>query len=117
MLGKEELVSDPRGTLDTLAGKTGLELALDRIEDGEWLEAEARHGTAWITELEGSGPSTANVGSFKRVLTQEEVAIVQKTCRPILEQFGYPLVENPNPGRRDRVRSLFGLKSRGGRKS
>lgn len=113
----ETFVCDPRGSLDALSREIGLRLSLDRLEGSEWLDAKARHEPTWITELEGGAPSTASIGSFKRVLTGEEVAIVQKSCRPILERFGYPLVDNPNPGRRDRARSFFSLKPSGGKKS
>jgi protein-tyrosine sulfotransferase len=89
----EMLVSDMRGSLEALSRDTGLKLSLDRIGGGEWLDAKTRHKPTWITELEGGPPSTASIGSFKRVLTFEEVAIVQQKCGPILEQFGYPAVD------------------------
>jgi protein-tyrosine sulfotransferase len=103
----ETLVGDMRGSLETLSRDTGLKLSLDRIEGGEWLDAKARHKPTWITELEGGPPSTASVGSFKRVLTGEEIAIVQQRCGPILEQFGYPTVarrELCGPGLRGALR-------------
>ena len=58
---------------------------LDRIERPVWLDAEARHEASWVTELEGAGASPASIGSFKRVLTGEEVAMVQEICGPIYE--------------------------------
>jgi hypothetical protein len=108
----EDMASDPRGSLQTLARDTGLELSLDRIEQPVWLDAQARHEASWITELEGAQTSPASIESFKRVLSDEEVAVVQKICKPIMSQFGYTPVADPAPGRRDRVLGLFGLNNK-----
>ena len=85
----EDLASKPRETLQALARDTGLELSLNRIDKPVWLEKDARHEASWVTELEGQKPSPASIGSFKRVLRADEVAIVQKICRPIMMRFGY----------------------------
>jgi hypothetical protein len=85
----EDLASKPRETLEALGRETGLELSVDRIESPVWLERDARHEPAWITELEGQKPSPASIGSFRRVLRPDEVAIVQKICSPIIKLFGY----------------------------
>lgn len=89
MVRYEDLAGDPKATLKALGRDTGLKLSLDRIEDAAWLDAPARHDQAWISELEGAKPSTASIGSFKRVLLGEEVAIVQRVCQPIMSQFAY----------------------------
>jgi hypothetical protein len=68
--------SDPKGSLDALGRDTGLDLALDCIDRPVWLDAQARHEASWITELEGSEASPASIGSFKRVLTGDEIAMV-----------------------------------------
>jgi hypothetical protein len=60
-----------------------------------WLDAQARHEASWITELEGTEASPVSIGSFKRVLTGDEIGTVQEICKPIMSQFGYPLVETP----------------------
>jgi hypothetical protein len=112
----EDIASDPRGSLQTLARNIGLELSLDLIERPTWLDAQARHEASWITELEGAQASPANIGSFKRVLSDEEIAVVQKICKPIMSEFGYTLVADPAPRRRDRVLSLFGLNNRRSRR-
>jgi hypothetical protein len=103
----EAIASDPKGVLETLARDTGLDLALDRIERPVWLDAPARHEASWITELEGAEASPASIGSFKRVLTGDEIAMVQEICEPIMSQFGYAPVETPR--RRGRVLGFFGL--------
>ena len=103
----EETVRDPKGVVATLASEMGLDVALDRIERPVWLDAQARHETSWITDLEGAEASPASIGSFKRVLTGDEVATVQQICAPIMGQFGYPPVETS--GRWGRVVGFFGL--------
>jgi Sulfotransferase family len=100
----EAIAGDPKGSLEALARDAGLEMHLDRIERPVWLDAEARHEASWITELEGAEASPASIGSFKWVLTGEEVAMVQEICKPIMSQFGYAPIETPR--RRGR---FFGL--------
>jgi hypothetical protein len=102
MVRYEAIAGDPKGSLAALARDTGLKTHLDRIERPVWLDAEARHAASWVTELEGAEASPASIGSFKRVLTGEEVAMVQEICEPIMSQFGY------EPWRRLAPGSLFG---------
>lgn len=94
MVRYEDLANDPKSTLKALGRDTGLKLSLDRIEDATWLDAPARHDQAWISELEGAKPSPASIGSFKRVLLGEEIAIVQRVCQPIMSQFAYAPTDN-----------------------
>jgi len=110
MVRYEEIASDPKGALRSLACETGLTLSLDRVEQPVWLDAQARHEASWITELEGAQASPASIGSFKRVLTGEEVATVQKICEPVMTRFGYEPLDDPAPWRWDRVFGAFGLK-------
>jgi hypothetical protein len=110
MVRYEEIASDPKSALGSLACDTGLTLSLDRVEQPVWLDAEARHDVSWITELEGAQASPASIGSFKRVLTGEEVAAVQKICEPVMTRFGYESLDDPAPWRWDRVFGAFGLK-------
>ena len=107
----EDMARHPRGSLQALGRDTGLELSLDRVEQPVWLDAEARHDASWITELEGARASPASIGSFKRVLSNDEVAVVQRICEPIMSRFGYTPIEDPAPGRRDRILGFFGLKT------
>ena len=104
MVRYEAIASDPKASLEALARDAGLKMHLDGIERPVWLDAEARHEASWVTELEGAEASPASIGSFKRVLTGEEVAMVQEICEPIMSQFGYAPVETPR--RRGR---FFGL--------
>jgi hypothetical protein len=95
MVRYEAIASDPKGSLEALARDAGLKMHLDGIERPVWLDAEARHEASWVTELEGAEASPASIGSFKRVLTGEEVAMVQEICGPIMSRFGYAAVETP----------------------
>ena len=105
----EDMTSDPKGSLDTLARQTGLKISLNRIEHPVWLETQARHEASWITELEGGKPSPASIGSFARILRGDEIAIVQSICEPIISRFGYKPVED-RLLRWDRVLKHFGLR-------
>lgn len=109
MVRYEDLASDPKASLQALGRDTGLKLSLDRIEDAAWLDAPARHEAAWISELEGAKPSPASIGSFKRVLLGEEVAIVQRVCQPIMRQFAYMPTDDVEPQRWGRIRRFFRL--------
>jgi sulfotransferase family protein len=106
----EDLASDPKRCLQALGRVTGLKPSLDRIEDAAWLDAPARHEAAWISELEGAKPSPASIGSFKRVLLGEEVAVVQRVCQPIMSQFAYTPTDDVELGRWGRIRRFFRLK-------
>ena len=109
MVRYEDMASDPKGALEALARDTGLDLSLDRIDRPVWLDAEARHEASWITELEGAEASPSSIGSFKRVLNGDEIAIVQQICEPIMSQFGYAPVEDSAPDGGPALR-FFGLK-------
>ena len=87
MVRYETVASDPKGALEALARDTGLDLALDRIDRPVWLDAEARHEASWITELEGAEASPSSIGSFKRVLNGDEIAMVQQICEPIMSSI------------------------------
>jgi hypothetical protein len=85
----EEVVTRPRETLAQLAHKTGLPLSLDSIDSPEWLEAEARHETSWISELEEKRPSPASVGAYKTVMRPKEIALIEQICAPLMTWAGY----------------------------
>jgi Sulfotransferase family len=110
MVRYEDLASDPKASLQALGRDAGLKLSLDRIEDAAWLDAPARHEAAWISELEGAKPSPASIGSFKRVLLDEEVAVVQRVCQPIMSQFAYTPTDEAEPRRWAGIRRFFRLR-------
>ena len=106
----EDVARNTEGALQKLARDTGLTLSLDLIDHPVWLAAEARHETSWITDLEGQKPSPASVGSFKRVLSDSEIALVQGICEPIMTHFGYTAAEDLSPRIRHRLLRYFGLR-------
>jgi hypothetical protein len=110
MVRYEDLASDPKASLQALGRDAGLKLSLDRIEDAAWLDAPARHEAPWISELEGAKPSPASIGSFKRVLLDEEVAVVQRVCQPIMSQFAYTPTVEAEPRRWAGIRRFFRLR-------
>jgi hypothetical protein len=85
----EEVVAKPRETLEALACETGLKLSLARIDSPVWLDAEARHESPWISELEGQKPSAASVGAYKMVMRPREIALVEHICAPLMAWAGY----------------------------
>ena len=103
----EDIASDPKACLQALGRDTGLKLSLDGIEDAAWLDAPVRHQAAWISELEGAKPSPASIGSFKRMLLGEEVAIVQRVCQPIMSQFAYTPTDDVELWRWGGIRRVF----------
>ena len=102
----EAIASDPKAGLAALAGDAGLKLSLTGVDRPVWLDAQARHEASWITELEGAQASPASIGSFKRVLSDDEVAMVQEICKPIMSRFGYTPIETPR--RRGRLLGFLG---------
>jgi len=85
----EDVATKPRETLETLARATGLVLSLERIDNPAWLDADARHETSWISELEGQGPSSASVGAYKSVMRPNEIALTEQICSPYMAWAAY----------------------------
>jgi hypothetical protein len=102
----EDIVTEPKRTLEAVARETGLELSLSRINDPAWLEADARHEASWTTELEGHKPSAASVGAYKTVMRPREIALVEQACEPFMAWAGYEkLPQIPRPT--DLIRNIY----------
>ena len=95
----EEVVTKPAETLARLARDTGLTLSLEHIASPVWLEAEARHNAAWISELEGQEPSSASVGAYKSVMGPREIDLIERICSPYMAWAGYEPSEKPRARR------------------
>jgi len=93
----EDIVTEPKRTLEEIARETGLELSFTHIDDPVWLEADARHEASWTTELEGHVPSAASVGAYKTVMRPREIAFVEQACEPFLAWAGYESVPQIPP--------------------
>ena len=108
------IASDPKGALEALARDTGLDARPSIASTGRFgstpKPVTRRRGSA---SLRAPKPSPASIGSFKRVLTGEEIAMVQQICEPIMSQFGYAPVETPR--RRGRFFGLGAVASPGKR--
>jgi hypothetical protein len=85
----EDIVTEPKRTLEAVARETGLELFLNSIDDPAWLEADARHEASWTSELEGHEPSAASVGAYKAMMRPWEIAFVEQACEPFMAWAGY----------------------------
>lgn len=90
----EDLVTRPAETVDALRRATGLELA--GFEPGDaWarndmdMEQLERVAAPWVSDLWGKGVSGARIGTYRDILTPEEVARVEQVCAEPLKSFGY----------------------------
>jgi Sulfotransferase family len=102
----EDMVTEPKRTLEGIARETGLELSLTHIDDPAWLEADARHEASWATELEGHKPSPASKGAYKTVMRPREIASVEEACEPFMAWAGYEnLPQIPRP--KNLIRSIY----------
>ena len=63
----EEVVTRPKSTRPTCS-QDWPSAIVDSIDSPEWLEAEARHETSWISELEEKRPSQRVFGAYKTVM-------------------------------------------------
>ena len=92
----EEMVTDPVQLLKEITVFTGL--PFDAIDAG----AKPAHGhvepvstassqmySPWVTEVSGQKLSPKRVGNYAKVLTPDEIAIVEERCADMFEWFGY----------------------------
>ncbi len=87
----EALVTNPEQVLKALASESGLELDIGRLNNPTWLDAEARHKSSWIGELEGKKASPASVGAYRTVLRPNEIALVEHICEAIMVWGDYEM--------------------------
>ncbi|PKO57182.1 MAG: hypothetical protein CVU19_01705 [Betaproteobacteria bacterium HGW-Betaproteobacteria-13] len=88
MVRYEDLCSPRQSVVDAVAAHCGLNLA-QYDPDREWRRAMEIDRTAWGTPLWGKGVSGDSVGRYDRVLTPEEIAVIEITCAPFMRRFGY----------------------------
>jgi hypothetical protein len=94
----EELVQQPEKVLGEISGFTGIDFVSGAktselrsgIVDEDW-NRRSKLYFPWVTELSGKGVSESRVGSWKSVLTGEEVLQVEEHCQSFFEWFGYSL--------------------------
>ncbi len=90
----EDLVTRTDETLDILREASGLELR-DFSAGADWtrndidMEGLAAGTNPWTSDLWGKGISKRRIGSYREVLTPEEIAVIEKLCAGPMELFGY----------------------------
>lgn len=90
----EDLVVDTGDTLDVIRNFTRLEL--HDYDPGEnWirtkLDFEDRNSPMHdaVTELYGKPISASRIDSFREILTEEEIATIERECYPVFKYFNY----------------------------
>ncbi len=91
----EALVSEPERALDALRRFTGLALA-DYRPERDWNANRAGYaGVApddpWHSSLWGRPMTEARVGSYREVLSAEEIVAIETQCGVVFDAFAYPI--------------------------
>ena len=86
----EDLVNNPKDTLDVIRQFSGLKLKNYKA-NADWVhnEIDMTHESPWTSDLWGKSISNARLNSYKEVLTPDEIAIIEKKCAGPLKDFGY----------------------------
>lgn len=90
----EDLVTNPGSEVNRLRESSGL--ALDKFRpESDWSRDDIDYaslrasGNAWLSELWGKRISPDRIGSFRQVLTGDEIRILEAACAGPLTTFGY----------------------------
>ncbi len=99
----QELVTSPETVMDALRKFTGLKLELfdpadptkrtlpEKVKSRQTSE----RAQPWNTDLmKNKGISTASVGAFQDKLSNEQIAVIEKTAGSLIKKFGYDLVSD-----------------------
>jgi hypothetical protein len=90
----EELVTRTDEVLDVLRQASGLKLE-DFEASADWtrndIDPEKLKASTepWMSDLWGKGISSARIGTYREVLTPEEITLVEDLCAKPLGSFGY----------------------------
>ena len=94
----EELVTDPATAIENIRRASGLKLE-DFEANKAWKSDEIdyaelrKNNNAWLSELWGKRLSSKKIGSYKTILTAEEIATLEDVCEGPLRTLGYkPLI-------------------------
>jgi len=96
----EQFVQQPWNVTVELAHALDMPVLNTDVESFAWLDAADRHQSAWVTELEGSAPSSREVGKFAERLRGNELARIEWTCRSAMRTFGYAETERARKWKR-----------------
>jgi len=90
----EDLVSTPLEVIEAIRKASGL--ALDGINvHSDWAHDQLDYNdlrttqNAWLSDLWGKGISKAKVGSYKQILSPEEIMELETACAAPMKTFGY----------------------------
>ena len=92
----EDLVTDTPTEIERLRGFTGLEFKDLDNEDfwagSKWdfkkMEEWGLH-RPWSSELWGKGMSSDRVGRYREIMTDDEIAAIERQCADVFHLFGY----------------------------
>jgi len=90
----EDLVLNPPVVIDAIEKKTGISIPASAVTDG-WersnidLAALESANNAWTSDGWGKGITSSNIGSYRNVLTTDEVMQVNRYCSFPMKKFGY----------------------------
>jgi len=99
VLKYEEIVVNPDDVIKKLSMTLGLELTIPDYSGMVWLDEDSRHKKTWITDLEGRPPAIDSIGDYQRVLSKEEIEIVENDCRRLMRFFNYSPEKKSNLGK------------------
>ncbi len=92
----EDLVTQTGQVVDQIRAFTGLDLA-DYDPASEWQSSAEDYDrrradpklAAWTTELHGKGVSNSQIGRYRDVLSNEDIAIIEEECQAVMRPFKY----------------------------
>ena len=90
----EDLVTNPRKIINELREFTNLELK-EYNPNSNWVKTKLNFSDEKlpirdaITELYGKPISSSKINSFQKILSEEEIDIIEKKCFLVLRKFGY----------------------------
>lgn len=89
----EDLVQDPKAAATRLDAFTGLDLAAFEADAGWQTDAhdfQAERDTNFaVTPLYGAAPTETQIGRYADKLKPDEIAIIERICKPYMSRFEY----------------------------
>lgn len=79
------------GDMKPIEDFMGIAIRKDRVWQSELTDVARAEGNAWNTEQYGKPLNADSVGNYKRLLSEAQVALVEKLCAPQMQALGIPL--------------------------
>jgi len=94
MIKYEDLVANPKPVIEVIRRASGLQLEeFDVTSDWQHNEIDyegmEQEKNAWLSSLWGKKLSNARIGSYKKILTSDEISTLETVCAGPLKTFGY----------------------------